>query len=93
MPLFKMLQQCIEQQSKRKRNRNIKSVQIQFSLLSPDFTKQNNVKRICEVNNIDFLAYSPLAFGILCIDPEKDEDKQNYFLRSLIFKNYKCKNT
>ena len=72
-----------------KRDKKVKSVQIQFSLLSPDFLKHTNVKRICENNDIDFLAYSPLSFGILCIDPEKDEDKQNSFLRSLIFKNYK----
>ena len=48
-----------------------------------------SVKKICEKNDIDFLAYSPLSFGILCIDPDKDEDKQNSFLRSLIFKKYK----
>ncbi len=72
-----------------KKDKKVKSVQIQFSLLSPDYLKQKNVKRICEDNNIDFLAYSPLSFGILCIDPDKDEFKQNSFLRSLIFKNYK----
>ena len=72
-----------------KRDKKVKSVQIQFSLLSPDFLKHTNVKRICENNDIDFLAYSPLSFGILCIDPENDEDKQNSFLRNLIFKNYK----
>ena len=76
-----------------KRDKKVKSVQIQFSLLSPDFLKHTNVKKICENNNIDFLAYSPLSFGILCIDPEKDEDKQNSFLRSLIFKNYKKSTT
>ena len=72
-----------------KRDKKVKSVQIQFSLLSPDFLKQTNVKKICEDNDINFLAYSPLSFGILCIDPEKDEDKQKSLLRSLIFKNYK----
>ncbi len=76
-----------------KRDKKVKSVQIQFSLLSPDFLKQINVKRICENNDIDFLAYSPLSFGILCIDPEKDEDKKKSFLRSLIFKNYKKSTT
>ena len=76
-----------------KRDKKVKSVQIQFSLLSPDFQRHTNVKRICENNNIDFLAYSPLSFGILCIDPEKDEDKQNSFLRSLIFKSYKKSTT
>ena len=72
-----------------KRDKKVKSVQIQFSLLSPDLLKQINVKKICEENDIDFLAYSPLSFGILCIDPEKDEDRPNSLLRSLIFKNYK----
>ena len=72
-----------------KRDKKVKSVQIQFSLLSPDLLKQTHVKRICENSEIDFLAYSPLSFGILCIDPEKDEDKQNSFLRTLIFNNYK----
>ncbi len=76
-----------------KRDKKVKSVQIQFSLLSPDFPKQSNVKRICENNDIDFVAYSPLSFGILCMDPEKDEHKQNSFLRSLIFKNYKKSTT
>ncbi len=76
-----------------KRDKKVKSVQIQFSLLSPDFQKQTNVKTICENNNIDFIAYSPLSFGILCLDPEKDEDKQNSFLRRLIFKNYKKSTT
>ena len=71
------------------RGKKVQSVQVQFSLLSPDLMKQINVKRICEENDIDFLAYSPLSFGILCIDPDKDEDKQNSLLRSLIFKRYK----
>ena len=76
-----------------KRDKKVKSVQIQFSLLSPDFLKHTNVKRICENNDIDFLAYSPLSFGILCIDPEKDGDKQNSFLRNFIFKKYKKSTT
>ena len=54
------------------RNQRLKSVQIQFSLLAPDLKKQYQVKKICEENNIDFFAYSPLSFGILCIDPDKD---------------------
>ena len=72
-----------------KRNKKVKSVQIQFSLLSPEILKQTNVKRICQDNDIDFLAYSPLAFGILCMDPAQNEYKHNSFLRGLIFKSYK----
>jgi len=83
----KRLKQIIKYLSQR--GKKVKSIQIQFSLLSPDLLKQNNVKKICVDNNIDFLAYSPLAFGILCIDPDQDQDKQNSFLRNLIFKNYK----
>ncbi|WP_288263008.1 aldo/keto reductase [uncultured Prochlorococcus sp.] len=71
------------------RDKNIQSVQIQFSLLAPDLQKQYQVKNICEENNIDFFAYSPLSFGILCIDPDKDENKERSFIRNLLFENYK----
>ena len=72
-----------------KRNKKLKSVQIQFSLLAPDLLKQNQVKKICDENDIDFLAYSPLSFGILCIDPDKDENRQSTILRNILFENYK----
>jgi len=71
------------------RDQRLNSVQIQFSLLAPDLQKQYQVKKICEENNIDFLAYSPLSFGILCIDPDKDENKENSFIRNALFENYK----
>ena len=83
----KRLQKIIEYLSKR--DKKLKSVQIQFSLLSPDIVKQNKIKKICDANKIDFLAYSPLSFGILCMDPYKDYDNKNSLLRSLIFKIYK----
>ena len=72
-----------------KRDQCIKSVQIQFSLLAPDLQKQYQVKKICEENNIDFFAYSPLSFGILCIDPDKEENKEKSFIRNALFENYK----
>ncbi len=72
-----------------KRNQSLKSVQIQFSLLAPDLGKQYQVKKICEANNIDFFAYSPLSFGILCIDPDKKENKEKSFIRNALFENYK----
>ena len=71
-----------------KRNQTIKSVQVQFSLLSADLYKQEIVKGICETNNIEFLAYSPLAFGILCINPNHLESIKGFNLRSLIFNAY-----
>ncbi len=72
-----------------KRDKKIKSVQIQFSLLAPDLLKQNKVKKICEENDIDLFAYSPLSFGILAIDPDKEVDRKNTFLRNSLFENYK----
>ena len=72
-----------------KRDQRLKSVQIQFSLLAPDLKKQYQVKKICEENNIDFFAYSPLSFGILCIDPDKEENEEKSFIRNALFENYK----
>ena len=71
------------------RDQRLNSVQIQFSLLAPDLHKQYQVKKICEENNIDFFAYSPLSFGILCIDPDKDENRKSSFIRNVLFKSYK----
>ena len=71
-----------------KRDKEVKSVQIQFSLLAPDLQKQNQVKKICDENNIDFFAYSPLSFGILCLDPDKDENKESTILRNVLFEKY-----
>tara|TARA_Y100000766_G_scaffold272216_1_gene271794 strand:- start:415 stop:1389 length:975 start_codon:yes stop_codon:yes gene_type:complete len=72
-----------------KRDKKVKSVQIQYSLLAPDLQKQNKVRMICEENEIDFFAYSPLCFGILCIDPDKNEKIEKSFLRNVLFSNYK----
>ena len=71
------------------RDHRLKSVQVQFSLLAPELQKQYQVKEICKENNIDFYAYSPLSFGILCIDPDKEENKENSFIRDALFNNYK----
>ena len=72
-----------------KRDQILKSVQVQFSLLAPDLGKQYQVKKICKENNIDFFAYSPLSFGILCIDPEKEDNKEKSFIRNALFRQYK----
>ena len=72
-----------------KRDKKVKSVQIQFSLLAPDLQKQNQVKKICEEKDIDFLAYSPLSFGILCIDPDHEENAESTLIRNFLFESYK----
>ena len=71
------------------REQRLNSVQIQFSLLAPDLQKQYQVQKICEENNIDFLAYSPLSFGILCIDPDAEENKESSLIRNVLFESYK----
>tara|TARA_Y100001978_G_scaffold65584_1_gene58739 strand:+ start:262 stop:1233 length:972 start_codon:yes stop_codon:yes gene_type:complete len=73
----------------KEKNKRVNSVQVQFSLLSPNNEKQKYVKKICEQNNIDFLAYSPLAFGILCQDPSRNDLGKRSFLRNLIFQTYR----
>ena len=70
------------------KNKRISCVQVQFSLLSPNNEKQKYVKKICEQNKIDFLAYSPLAFGILCQDPSTKYKGKKSLLRNFIFRTY-----
>ena len=70
------------------KNKRVSSVQVQFSLLSPNNAKQKYVKKICDQNKIDFLAYSPLAFGILCRDPIKNDTGKRSFFRNFIFQIY-----
>jgi len=70
------------------RHKRVFSVQVQFSLLSPNNEKQKYVKKICEQNKIDFLAYSPLAFGILCQDPSITYKGKRSLLRNFIFQTY-----
>ena len=81
------LKELIEHLSQREKK--VKTVQIQFSLLAPDLLKQNQVKNICDENNIDFVAYCPLSFGLLCVDPDKDEIRKSTILRNNLFDFYK----
>ncbi len=70
------------------KNKRVSTVQVQFSLLSPNNEKQKYVKQICKQNKIDFLAYSPLAFGILCQDPSISYKGKRSLLRNFIFQTY-----
>ena len=71
-----------------KRDKRVKTVQVQFSLLTPEYEKQKLVKSICSKYKIDFLAYSPLSFGILCQDPAVKYQRNGSFLRNYIFQAY-----
>jgi len=70
------------------KNKRVSSVQVQFSLLSPNNERQKRVKKICDQNKIDFLAYSPLSFGILCQDPSITYKRKRSLLRNFIFQKY-----
>jgi len=62
----------------------IKSIQIQFSLLTKPSSEEEKIKNICKEFNIEFLAYSPLALGILSVPPDKSP-KPSTFLRKNLF--------
>ena len=70
------------------RNKKVQSVQVQFSLLAPNIEKQQEVKEICDLNKIDFLAYSPLSFGLLCKSPYSKKVSKKSLLRNFIFNLY-----
>tara|TARA_B100000965_G_scaffold249960_1_gene210020 strand:+ start:1122 stop:2084 length:963 start_codon:yes stop_codon:yes gene_type:complete len=70
------------------RNKKLHCVQVQFSLLAPNIETQKKVKEICAVNKIDFLAYSPLSFGLLCKNPYSKKVLNRSLLRNFIFNFY-----
>ncbi len=66
----------------------LKSLQVQFSLLSPQLGSANliNLQQLCEELNIDFIAYSPLALGILTLAPNNNNLPDNFLRRRLFRK-------
>ena len=72
---------------KKLKERGIKlnSIQMQFSLLTKPSLKDKEVQNICNAHNIEYLAYSPLALGVLTIPPDISP-KPSTFLRQNLFK-------
>ncbi|AAQ00237.1 MULTISPECIES: aldo/keto reductase [Prochlorococcus] len=68
----------------KKRGIPLKSLQIQFSLLSPQQKRNYQIKEVCKELNIQLLAYSPLALGVLSISPSEKKVPET-FLRQRIF--------
>ena len=64
----------------------IKSLQVQFSLISPQRNIYKKIEEICKDLEIDLLAYSPLALGVLAISPNA-EIQPSTALRQRLFKN------
>ena len=70
----------------------LKSIQIQFSLLTKPSSEEDSMKNICNQFNIEFLAYSPLALGILSVPPDKSP-KTSTILRQNLFQRILPKTT
>ena len=68
----------------KERGIKINSVQMQFSLLTKPTLNDQRIKHICNEHNIEYLAYSPLAMGLLTIPPNKSP-KPSTFLRQKLF--------
>ena len=68
------------QQRLSERGVRLRSVQIQFSLLSPQTTSDQDLLSVCREAGIEVLAYSPLAFGVLS-QPPGTQPRANTVLR------------
>ena len=57
---------------------------MQLSLLTKPSFEDENIKTICDENEIEYLAYSPLGMGILTVPPNQSP-KPKTFLRQSLF--------
>ena len=71
-------------QKLKERGIKINSIQMQFSLLTKPTLEEERIKNICFEHNIEYLAYSPLALGVLTIPPNTSP-KPSTFLRKKLF--------
>ncbi len=63
----------------------LRSIQIQFSLLAPNYKKFIEIRTLCKKLDIQLLAYSPLALGFLSVPSESKSlmrSKKISFLRN-----------
>ena len=72
-------------QKLKERGIKISSIQMQFSLLTKPSVEDKKIRNICNEYNIEYLAYSPLALGILAI-PSDESPKTSTFIRQKLFK-------
>ncbi len=72
-------------QKLKERGIKIKSIQMQFSLLTKPSLADEKIKNVCNENNIEYLAYSPLALGILTV-PVNKSPKTSTFIRNQLFR-------
>ena len=62
----------------------LRSVQVQYSLLSPGDAKADALRRLCRDRGIEVLAYSPLAFGVLTLPPGAECKPRTFLRRQLM---------
>ena len=63
----------------------LRSVQIQWSLLSPGSAQAQELLDLCRALDVEVLAYSPLAFGVLgCVPGE--EPRPSTWIRQRLFR-------
>ena len=70
-------------QKLKKRGIKIKSIQMQLSLLTKPSLEDENIKIICDENEIEYLAYSPLGLGILTVPPNQSPKPSTLLRKSL----------
>ena len=79
-------------QKLKERGIKLHSLQMQFSLLTKPSLEDENIRNLCNELNIEYLAYSPLALGVLCIPPNKSPQPST-FLRQKLFERILPKTT
>jgi pyridoxine 4-dehydrogenase len=62
----------------------LRSVQVQYSLLSPGDAKVDALRQLCRERGIEVLAYSPLAFGVLTMPPDGERRPRTVLQRQLL---------
>ncbi|RNC88781.1 MAG: aldo/keto reductase [Synechococcus sp. YX04-3] len=62
----------------------LRSVQVQYSLLSPGDAKVDALRQLCRERGIEVLAYSPLAFGVLTLPPDGERRPRTVLQRQLL---------
>ena len=75
---------CFLYQMLKERGIKINSIQMQFSLLTKPSLKDKKIRNLCIENDIEYLAYSPLALGVLTVPPDL-YPKPSTFLRQRLF--------
>ena len=69
----------------RERGVKLRSVQIQWSLLSPGVASAQELLDLCQSLDIEVLAYSPLAFGVLSCAPA-EEPRPSTWVRQRLYR-------